>query len=794
MKNRLITLLVSLLSCLWCAGEQVRFHGRVSDESGNALEFVTVKIAGTAKGTSTGKDGRYKLSCAKSDTLRIVFSYVGYQTVTRTFIKPEGDLAVNVKMKVEETNLEEVEVVDIRRQTSAMQSINARSVRFAPDASGGSIENMLATLAGVASSNELSSRYSVRGGSYDENSVYINGIEIYRPMLVNSGTQEGLSAINPSMVGAVGFSTGGFTARYADKMSSVLDITYRQPEAFEGSAGVSAMGAHATIGQASKAFSQLHGVRYRRNSSLLGSTDTKGEYDPDFFDYQTCMSLKPARRWKVSLLGNVALNNYRFTPRDRVTSFGTHTDAKQFKVYFDGHEKDRFETAFGAISVDYASSASTSLSLLGSAFLTNELVTYDITGEYWLDEAGTSGSDGVGGQLGVGRYHEHARNRLKASVMSISLNGTARVGINTLGYGLTVNRETLMDRGREWELRDSAGFSLPSDAPGLEMIYGISSHNDLTSTRMSAYFQDDIRLRSKSGIWWINGGLRLSHWSFNGETLVSPRFNVAFIPESALAWTFRLAGGVYHQAPFYREMRRPVADADGNDVIVLNDEIKSPRSIQAIAGADLTFRALGRPFRFGTEIYYKALHDLIPYEVDNLKLVYAGVNGSSGYVAGVDFKLFGQFVPGSDSWLSFSLMKSNEKLNGVDVPRPNDRRYSIGLYFTDYFPRLPRLKFSLRGVLSDGLPVTPTHSTRDKGYFRTPPYKRVDIGFNYSLWSAARANRGIRNVWIGLEVFNLLGISNVSSYYWVTDVNNVRYAVPNYLTRRQLNCSVTVDF
>ena len=654
-------------------------------------------------------------------------------------------------------------------------------------------------MAGVQGSNEMSSQYSVRGGSYDENSVYINGIEVYRPLLVSSGQQEGLSVINPDLVGAIGFSTGGFPAEYGDKMSSVLDITYRQPEAFEGSVSASLMGASLSLGQGSKKFSQLHGVRYKRNSSLLSSMDTKGEYDPTFFDYQTNINWQMSPKFKLSFLGNIALNHYRFTPTNRTTTFGTTTDAKQFTVYFDGHEKDRFETYFGAVSLDYRPSRSTSLSLTGSAYLTDELVAYDISGEYWLDQAGNSN---VGGELGVGRYHEHARNRLKASVLSLALRGETAINPrHTLTYGLNVQGENIMDRSREWELRDSAGFSLPSDGVNLRVIYNLASHHDLSSTRFSAFAQDAWKINTSAGFLTLNAGLRLSYWSFNKELLLSPRITLGFIPEKAPSWALRFATGLYYQSPFYKEYRMPVSDAQGNQTIELNTDIKSQRSFHLIAGTDYTFRALNRPFKLSGEIYYKALSDLVPYEIDNLKIVYSGLNESSGFATGIDMKLFGQFVPGSDSWISLSLMKTSETIKGVKVPRPTDRTYSLGLFFTDYFPKFPKLKFALRGIFMDGLPATAPRSSRDKAYFRMPPYKRVDIGLSYALLSPLKEGesrdgfkRHFKSVWLGFDVFNLLDIANVASYYWVTDVNDIQYAVPNYLTRRQLNVRLTVDF
>lgn len=798
--HRQIFLLLFLSPLIALLGyAQVKIHGKITDASGEPVEFATVRIAGTAIGTTSGLEGDYSLSCPPADTITVHFSCIGYREETRRLIDASGDVTLNMRLQLTTEMLQQVEVTELKKQTGSITAIDASELRKNPDASGGSVESLITTMAGVTGSNEMSSQYSVRGGSYDENSVYINGIEVYRPLLVTSGQQEGLSVINPDLVGAIGFSTGGFPAEYGDKMSSVLDITYRQPESFEGSLSASLMGASLSIGQGSKKFSQLHGLRYKRNSSLLSSMDTQGEYDPTFFDYQTNLNWQLSPKFKLSVLGNIALNHYKFTPQNRTTTFGTTTDAKQFTVYFDGHEKDRFETYFGALSLDYRMSRSTNLQLLASAYLTDELVAYDISGEYWLDQAGNSD---VGGELGVGRYHEHARNRLKASVLSLALKGETAINPrHTLAYGLNVQSENIMDRSREWELRDSAGFSLPSDGVNLRMVYNLASYHDLSSTRFSAYARDAWKINTAAGFLTLNAGLRVSYWSFNKEFLVSPRVTVGFIPEKSPSWAFRFATGLYYQSPFYKEYRVPVSDDKGNQTIILNDEIKSQRSFHIIAGTDYTFRALSRPFKLSGEIYYKALSDLVPYEIDNLKIVYSGINESSGYATGLDLKLFGQFVPGSDSWVSFSLMKTSETIRGVKVPRPTDRGYSLGLFFTDYFPKFPKLKFALRGIFMEGLPSTAPRSSRDIAFFRMPPYKRVDIGLSYALLSPLKEgesrsgfSRHFKSVWLGVDVFNLLDIANVASYYWVTDVNDIQYAVPNYLTRRQLNVRLTVDF
>ena len=786
--------------------DSVKLHGKVTDENNEPLEFVSVRIEGTALGAMTGLDGNYSLSIPKTDTIRVRFTYIGYDEATRRLIDPEGEVTLNVKMTPKAEMLSGIEVTDFQKRMGSVEIIKPESYKIAPDVSGNGVESMITTMAGVTSSNEMSSQYNVRGGTFDENSVYINGVEVYRPQLISSGQQEGLSIINPDMVDAIGFSTGGFPAQYADKMSSVLDIKYREPESFEGSVNLSLQGGGLTLGMSTPKFNMLHGVRYKSNSSLLSSMDEKGEYDPRFFDYQTFMTWKISPKWKASLLGNIAINDYRFIPRDRTTNFGTSTDAKQFKVYFDGQEKDKFETYFGSLHLSYQPNRGSEYTLLASGYLTNELVTYDISGEYWLDQAGTDGSAGnggaIGGELGVGKYLEHARNRLKASVMSLGFRGANGVAGHNIAYGLNVNFENIHDRSREWELRDSAGYSLPFDPSQLKVIYNLDSRNDVSSTRMSAYIQDTYRLQTKLGYLSINGGIRFSYWDYNKEFLVSPRFNFGFVPDRAPHWSFRFATGLYYQSPFYKEYRMPTLDPEGNTVITLNNEIKSPRSYQFILGADYTFRAFNRPFKLSGEAYYKILGNLIPYEVENLKIVYSGQNTSKGSTMGLDMKLYGQFVEGSDSWISLSFMNTRQLLNDKWVPLPTDRRYSLALYFTDYFPKFPKLKFSLRGIFSDGLPVVAPRSSRDKGYFRAPAYKRVDIGLSYALLTPRAHDepqrtgffRHFKSVWLGLDCFNLLDISNVSSYYWVTDVNDIQYAVPNYLTRRQINVRLSIDF
>jgi len=787
-----ILLLLACWLCTLATVAQVTINGDVVDESGQPIEFATVRILGTVLGTNTDLKGHYEITVPEQDTIMVEFSCIGYATITRELVKAKGTVTINPKMYAKTLELGEVEITEYKKQTNTMQGIDIGALRRTPDASGGSVEAVLTTMAGVSSKNEMSSQYMVRGGSYDENSVYINGIEVYRPQLISSGQQEGLSIINPDMVQKVDFSTGGFSAEYGDKMSSVLDITYRDPESFEGAVALSLQGGSLMLGHNSGKFSQMHGLRYKRNSSLLGSLDSKGEYDPQYFDYQTYINFKPTSRLTLSLLGNVSINDYRFTPVNRETSFGTAETVTTFTVYFDGQEKDKFQTYFGALAANYKfNDKGTDLTLQASAYRTDELVAYDIHGEYWLDQAGS--------ELGVGKYHEHERTRLKMNVVDVTLRGHIGLNNNNISYGVTMRKENIYDRSRQWQWRDSAGYSLPHIADEVHVIYTQSSSHDLNTMRWAAYVMDTWKLMTSAGLFSINAGLRLSHWDFNSETLFSPRASVGFVPERNSRLALRLASGIYYQAPFYKEYRYEKNEGLDNYTIELNKDIKSQRSIHFILGGDYTFRALDRPFKFTAEAYYKHLSNLIPYEIENLKLVYSGKNESKGFITGIDMKLFGQFVEGTDSWLSVSLMKTREDMNGVKVPRPTDQRYSLALFFTDYFPNWPRLKFSLKGVLSDGLPTTAPHWSRADGYFRQPAYKRVDVGLSYMIvGSEHKPTSGFlshfKEMWLGVDVFNLLDIANVSSYYWVTDVNNLQYAVPNYLTRRQFNVRLSASF
>ncbi|MEG1615504.1 MAG: TonB-dependent receptor [Bacteroidales bacterium] len=777
----------------------VKISGQVTNSEGEPIEVAHVRLKSGVIGTLTDFKGKYELSVPASDSVTIVYSCLGFKRVTRLLLNPQGKTQLNVRLYSNAEALGEVEVTANRIQANTLEKIALENSRLMPDASGGSVESLLTTFAGVNSSNELSSQYSVRGGNFDENIVYVNGIEVYRPQLVRSGQQEGLSFINPDMVGSIGFSSGGYAAEYGDKMASVLDITYKKPERFEGSLSASLLGGSVAVGQAVGRFTQLHGFRFKQNSNLLSSLDTKGEYNPTFFDYQTYLTYRIADQWDVSLLGNISQNKYQFRPESRTTSFGTLESAKQFTVYFDGQEKDLFRTFFGAATLSYRGISRTTLDLLISAFATDEQETYDITGEYWLDDVAEENAP-VQGSLGVGSYHEHARNKLNARVLALAVKGVTKYREHQFAYGVNVQSERIKDRINEWEMRDSSGYSLPNTGEHVELIYSLHSKYNNTTTRMGGFIQDTYRFNAAPGRFILTAGARASYWSYNREFIISPRASIALVPENRENVTLRFATGLYYQTPFYKEYRDTIRDADDNLVVRMNDRIKSQRAIHFVLGGDYSFRSANRPFKLTTELYYKKLDNLIPYEVDNVRIRYYGDNLAKGYATGLDVKFFGEFVPGTDSWFSFSLMRARETFNGVTMPRPTEQRYSFGLYFNDFVPKFPKYKMSLKAIWSDGLPFGSPDRGRPAGVFRTTPYRRVDIGLSRMLSGDQDRimNRGkmryIKSIWLGLDVFNLLDISNVNSYYWVTSVNDQQYAVPNYLTGRQINLRLSLDF
>ena len=789
-----IFILQILCLCAYASASAQSFTltGKVIDENNDPVEFASVSCAKQGKMTMTALNGTYSLQLQSADSVEIRFSMIGYKTKVRVLRRPRGKQTMQVVLHSSDNALSEVTITGKRIETGQTQELSKEHIKNMPSTTGNAIEEMIQSQAGVSTHSELSSQYNVRGGSFDENSVYINNVEIFRPFLVRSGQQEGISVINPDMVEKIGFSTGGYEARYGDKMSSALNIEYRRPKRFEASATARMLGASAFVGMSNKKFSWSNGLRYKTTKYLLGSMDTKGEYQPTFIDYQTYLTYSPNKRWDIKFLGNISDNHYNFTPEDRETNFGTMENVKAFKVYFDGHEKDVFRTFFGSLGITRKFGENTSLSLIASAFNTREQEKYDIQGQYWLTQTETSEN------LGVGTYFQHTRNYLKAHVESAKLLFKTKQKKHDIEAAFTYKWEHINENSVEYEMRDSSKYSIPHTGKDLYMIYSMRAKNTLTANRIEAYAQDTYRFTGSAGktLYTLNYGVRLAYWSFTKETILSPRLSLGIIPAFNDNITMRFATGLYYQAPFFKEIR-DTTTVNGITYASLNRKAKSQRSIHFIAGFDYRFKMNNRPFKFTAEAYYKALGNLVPYSVNNVKVVYYGDNMCSGHAAGLDLKLFGEFVPGTDSWVSLSLMNTSMKLNGKSIPLPTDQRYAVNMFFTDYFPGTTRWKMSLKLALADGLPFSAPHRELESNVFRAPAYKRADIGLNYRIIdNNDRHNKRnpIRNLWVGAECLNLLGINNVNSYYWITDVTGQQYAVPNYLTGRQINVKVSVDF
>ena len=817
MRYKIIFILFFLLSVasVFAQGQKVRIYGYVIDENNRGIEDAGVRFEGMNNGTSTNRNGYYDLYVNITDSVKIVYSHLGYETIRHTIFPGKQVVQITVALQALSRELKTVDVTVNRRSTSNMQTLEAEKYKLMPNASG-SFESLLISFAGVTSNNELSSQYNVRGGNFDENIVYVNGTEIYRPLLIRAGQQEGLSFINPDMVGNVAFSSGGFNAEFGDKMSSVLDVKYKKPISFEASGAISLLGASAYLGTAGNRFTQMHGIRYKTSKYLLGTLDTKGSYKPDFIDYQTYLTYQISPRVEINFLGNFSRNNYTFIPDSQSTAFGTFNMAEKLNVYYEGQEKDLFQTAFGALSLLFRPKENLKLSITTSTFSTNENETYDITGNYVLGELkmGDTGETEEGEKLGVGTYHEHARNRLKATVANISHSGEYIRSGHTLKWGVNLQREIITDKINEWEWRDSAGYSMPyTDDKVVDLFYNMKSTQKLDSRRTSAYIQDTYRWDTEHALYALTGGLRASHWSYNREFLLSPRASVSILPHWDKDFSFRLATGVYYQSPFYKELRDTVSDALGNVTVHLNPNLKAQRSLHLVLGGDHYFRWLGRPFKFTTEAYLKLADRVTTYSVDNVRIRYSGQNDAKAYTAGVDFKLFGELVPGTDSWINFSLMRSREdvlndfytdnegnKVYPGWISRPNEARYSLSMLLSDYLPNNPKYKLYLKTIFSDGLPVGPPRSPRYMAdRFRLRDYKRVDIGASRVIVNGSdrimnkRWMKNIASIWLNLEVFNLFDFKNENSIYWVSDIYGYQHGSPNYLTGRQFNLKLMVD-
>ena len=821
--------------------QQALVEGRVTDSLDNPVELANVAVLGEKKGTSTGSQGEFSLKVPAGREITVVVSFIGYAE-KRTRLNLQDGEAYNLDISLEaiSTTLPGFEVRDERLRTENMVRLNPRDAIVAPSLTSG-ITDIIVTLPGVTSSSELSTQYSVRGGNYDENNVFVNDIEIYRPFLVSAGEQEGLSFVNAALVSSILFSAGGFGAEYGDRMSSVLDVKYKRPQEFGGSFSASLLGAELSMGgtAADQKFSYLVGARYQTNRYVLSKTQTQGDYNPDFADIQSLFNYRFNDKWELSLLGYYSRSRYNVTPSSRETDFGTITDVLRFKVYFDGSQTLEYQILQGGLTLGFKPKKDIELKLIASAFNTDENEAYDIRGQYWIGQVDNNpGSDEYGdvvSNLGVGTYLEHARNYFNSKVYTLEHKGVQYKDKRTLKWGLRYQYQTVHDILNEWEMIDSAGYSLPHPVndpgnedpynPEFKLRHAAMANNDLSINRLAAYGsgQWDFNLKNNDHI-IFTAGLRYNTWDYNTEHLFSPRLGLAYKPYKRQNLVFRLATGVYYQPPFYREMR----NMDGS----LYADATAQQSVQVILGSDYRFQAWSRPFIFTTEVYYKYLDNMVPYVVDNVSIRYYADQRSHGYTTGIDFKLYGEFVKGVDSWLTLSLLKSEEDIYGdyyynyfnaggelirpgvtVDtdvadssrvepgfVPRPTDRRLNFSIFFQDFIPNHPYLKVHLRLLYGTGLPFGPPDSERYQQTLRMPDYRRVDIGFSWQFVSESskfgpkNPLKNFKSMWLSLEVFNLFQVYNTISYIWIKDVNNIQYAVPNYLTPRLVNLKLVAEF
>ncbi|MEI6434735.1 MAG: carboxypeptidase-like regulatory domain-containing protein [Bacteroidota bacterium] len=806
MKNIFLSILIVFLFTPFLFAQQGIISGSVKSSANEPLQFVNLAIKGTTTGTTSGKDGRFEFSIPANKDLIILVSYIGYEPDSIAIrVKENERKIIHLVLKQMSTQLGSIEVKDQQLRTNTFSRLDPKVLTFIPTINA-SVEDLIKTMPGVSSRNELSSQYSVRGGNYDENLVFVNDIEVYRPFLVRSGQQEGQSFLNPDLVAGISFSAGGFDAKYGDKMSSVLDIRYKKPTSFAGSFDVSLLGASAHLeGVFAKKFSFLIGARYKTNSYLLKGLDTKGNYKPRFFDIQGMLNYEIDKKWELSVLGSFTNNSYKLIPETRETSFGTLDEAYKIKIYFDGQEVDSYQNWLTAATLTYRPAHNIRLKLIGSAFQTYEAETYDISGEYWLGRLEVfqgSGQGTVTEVMGVGAYLQHARNYLDGTVYNIEHRGTWEKDKSSMAWGVKYQRDQFKYSMSEWELQDSAGYSLPhpQDSIGslnppksdLILYNVIKSNNTINTNRISAFIQDTWTFKNQSNDVAITAGIRAIYYDYSNQFSVNPRANISFKPHWKHETVFRISGGYYSQPPTFREM----TDLRGN--IVPN--LKAQTAIHIVAGSDYYFKAWGRPFKLVAEMYYKNLQNLIPYEIDNLKIRYYGTNDSHGYAAGIDFRVNGEFVKGVESWASLSLMKTEEYYEGSWIPRPTDQRFNLAIFFQDYIPGFPSWKMNLTLIYGSGLPFGPPNSPRNEQVLRIPPYRRVDIGLSKQLigsqtkFSAKNPLRVFDNVWLSLDIFNLLQISNTVSYLWITDINEKQYAVPNYLTPRMVNLKLVASF
>jgi hypothetical protein len=823
---QIATLFLFLIPAVLTGQETATIFGRVTDNRYEPVELVNISVLDYPGGNATDKSGYYEIRVPAGKEITVIYSFVGFISHRKPLFLVAGERKeINISLAPSTTDLPDVVIEDEKVRTSTLTRIDPKDVTLIPSISGSSIESLIKTLPGVAATNELSSQYSVRGGNYDENLVYVNDMEIYRPFLIRSSQQEGLSFLNPDLTSSISFSAGGFDPEYGDKMSSVLDINYKQPTEFAGSFSLSLMEitGHVEGNAVNKRLSYLLGVRQKSNQYILKSLETQGDYKPSYTDVQTLLNYRLTDRLDVSFLGYFARNSYLLEPESRETAFGAINDAYKFSVYFEGNERDLYHNYMGGLTFRYMLKENLEMRLITSAWRTIETENYDVLGQYWIARLETDYANEEFGEptetLGVGSFLDHARNELDATVVNVEHRAFFEIPMHFIQWGVKYQHEYINDYLSEWELLDSAGFSLPHPPDSIgytvpelqpivpfELFSSVKASHVLSSNRFTAFGQDSWTiLVTDSSKLSLTYGIRFQYWDVNTQFLVSPRLTLSFKPRMKQDILFRFSTGYYYQPPFYREMR----DFDGT----LNTDMKAQKSIHFVLGSDWNFMAWGRPFKFVTEVYYKYMDDLVPYIIDNVRIRYYATNNSHGFATGIDMKVNGEFVKGMESWASLSVMKTMEDIeddfyydadsNYVEpgfIRRPTDQRINFGLFFQDYLPKNPTYRMQMTFLYGTNMPFGPPDQPKYKHVFESSPYLRVDVGFSKQLigqgtsFSPKNPLRYIQNAWISLEVFNLLQHKNTVSYIWVRTIDNYQYPVPNRLTPRQLNVRLVVQF
>ena len=820
MKTKTLHLIVVLFittSALFA--QQATIRGVLLDETNNPIPGANVTY--NTEGTLTDFNGYYLLEIPSNENISIRYSYVGYKDTQLTInLKPNSDFEFNPVMNV---SIEQIGAVELsakrNKRVTGIVSISPEAIRKIPGANAG-VENLLKSLPGVNGNNELSTQYAVRGGNYDENLVYVNEIEVYRPFLIRSGQQEGLSFVNSDLTSNVDFSAGGFQAKYGDKLSSVLDITYRKPTNLGASLDLSLLGASAAVEGISNdgKLTAIVGLRYRNNSLFVNSKQTETNFKPVFADAQTYLTYKFNNKFELGFLGNLSVNDYSYQPLTRQTNFGTLTDPVALLVFYEGQEQDRYDTYFGALKGTYVFSENYTAKVIASLYQTQEQEHYDIFAQYRLGEVNTNIGDENLGEVefteGIGGQLTHARNDLDALIFNLEHKGNIKLEENNLEYGLKYTHEDIRDRVQEYEIIDSAGFSIRPPLP--DFINGqpynpytspivpytnIRATNDVQIDRISGYVQYSRQFELENSQIWINGGVRAHNWNVSGkgisntsQTVFSPRAQVTMKPKWEMDMLFRLSGGVYHQPPFYRELR----DSTGT----VRPEVKAQQSVHLVLGNDYSFNLWERPFTLNSEIYYKKLTNVNPYTLENVRIRYRARNNAVAYAYGLDVRMEGEFIPGTESWISFGYLKTEENIEDRgNISRPTDQRLKFAILVQDYVKVIPNLKGYLNLTYNTGLPGgSPSYADPYDYQTRLPDYKRADVGVSYLLVGEGnRREKGwlsaFKELTIGAEIFNIFDVQNSITNTFVRDAyTKVQYSIPNFLTPRVFNLRTTMKF